>query len=128
MFDYTNDGCIINVRRLRAFMKWCCDRFEASYGRRHERGLFVYVLPPTFPDLSTEPTFHIGMRAIERSKFGEFAEVGKGRMSGCVSLSGGLGIKFCPWCGAVVAEFYRQSWQELLDEKITDEFRLLPAA
>ena len=28
--------------------------------QRHERGLFVYVLPPTFPNVSTEPSFHIG--------------------------------------------------------------------
>jgi hypothetical protein len=108
-------------------MKWCCDRFEASYGRRHERGLFVYVLPPTFPDLSTEPTFNVGMRALDRSKFGEFAKATKG-LSVYVSLSGGMGVKYCPWCSATLAKFYRRSWQELLDERITDEFRAFPAA
>lgn len=119
---------LLVVRRLHAFMKWCCDRFEASYGRRHERGIFVFVLPPTFPDLSKEPTYNIGMRALERSKFAEFSEDTKGRGTGCISLSGGMGMKFCPWCGTAVAKFYRRSWQELLDERITDEFGLLPAA
>jgi hypothetical protein len=108
-------------------MKWCCDGFRAHYEQRHERGLFVYVLPPTFPKVSTEPSFHIGMRALERSKFGELQEATKGRMGGCMSLSGGAGMSYCPWCGAAVAKFYRRSWQELLDERITDEFRILRA-
>ena len=107
-------------------MKWCCDGFKASYDQRHERGLFVFVLPPEFPKVSAEPTFHIGMRAIERSRIGELTEATKGRMTGCMSLSGSVCMRFCPSCGVPVAKFYRHTWQELLDERITDEFRLLP--
>jgi hypothetical protein len=109
-------------------MKWCCDGFRAHYDQRHERGLFIFVLPPEFPDVSTEPTFSIGMRVIERNRFGELQETTKGRMTGCMSLSGSMRLRFCPWCGATAAKFYRNTWQELLDERITDEFRLLPPA
>jgi hypothetical protein len=108
-------------------MKWCCDGFRAHYDQRHERGFFMFVLPPEFPKVSMEPTFHIGMRAVERSRFSEFSSATKG-MSGCVSLSGAMCFRFCPWCGTTVAKFYRHTWQELLDERITDEFRLLPPA
>ena len=104
-------------------MTFCCDRFGYSYQQRHERGIFVYVLPPTvtFPDV---PLFHIGMRALERAKFGELQEATTGRMAGCMSLSGGAGIRYCPWCGVLLADFYRRSWREMIDERISDEFRV----
>jgi hypothetical protein len=104
-------------------MTFCCDAFGYRFRERHERGLFVYVLPPLagFP---TEPLFHVGMRALERSRFGELQEAMKGGvMTGCMSLSGGTGIDYCPWCGAKLGRFYRRSWRELIDEKISDEFR-----
>jgi hypothetical protein len=102
-------------------MTFCCDNFKFGFGQRHERGIFVYVLPPppSFPD---EPLFHIGMRALERSRFGDLREATKGQMAGCMSLSCGTGIRHCPWCGVLLAKFYRHSWQEMLDEKITHEF------
>jgi hypothetical protein len=68
-------------------MKWCCQGFQASYGQRHERGPFVYVLPPV-TGATTEPSFHIGFRALERSRHASFSEAVKGRMDGCMSLDG----------------------------------------
>ena len=103
-------------------MKWCCQGFQASYGQRHERGLFVYVLPPV-TGATTEPSFHIGFRALERSRHASFSEAVKGRMNGCVSLDGSTGMRYCPWCGATLTKFYRKSWEEMLDEKITDQFK-----
>jgi len=101
-------------------MTFCCDRFEFAYKQRHERGVFVYVLPPTstFPD---EPLFHVGTRALERDEVGKLQEATKGRMSGCMSLSGGTGISYCPWCGMALANYYRDTWRQLLDERITNE-------
>jgi hypothetical protein len=104
-------------------MKWCCNGFRANYDQRHERGLIVYVLPQ-FVGASSEPLFHIGFRALERSRHANFSEAVKGRMEGCMSLGGSTGMKYCPWCGATLAKFYRNTWQELLDDKITNEFRL----
>lgn len=91
------------------------------YGERHERGLFVYVLPP-MEGPRPEPSFHLGMRALERTRHAAFSEAVKGRMEGCMSMSASACIKHCPWCGVTLAEFYRSSWQELLDERISDEF------
>ena len=104
-------------------MKFCCDRFELAYKQRHGRGIFVYVLPPT-PSFPTQPLFQIGMRALEPTKVLELQEAAKGQMTGSLSLSGGTAIGYCPWCGAVLAEFYRDAWPQLLDERITDELGL----
>ncbi len=104
-------------------MKWCCDGFRAHYDQRHERGVIVYVLPPV-AGASSEPSFHIGFRALERSRHASFSEAVKGRMDGCMSLDGSTGMSYCPWCGSTLAKFYQSTWQELFDEKITDEFRL----
>ena len=103
-------------------MKWCCQGFQAIYGQQHERGLFVYVLPP-ITGATTEPSFHIGFRALERSRHASFSEAVKGRMDGCMSLDGSTGMRYCPWCGATLVKFYRKSWEEMLDEKIIDEFK-----
>jgi hypothetical protein len=73
---------------------------------------------------ATEPLFHIGMRALEQPKVGDLQAAAKGRGSGCLSLSGGTGIRYCPWCGATLAKFYGDTWRELLDERITHELGL----
>ena len=78
---------------------------------------------PPVAGASTEPSFHLGMRALERSRHTAFSEAIKGRMDGCMSLSGSTGMKYCPWCGTALTEFYHHIWQELLDERITNEFR-----
>jgi hypothetical protein len=103
-------------------MKLCCDGFRAHYDQRHERGLIVYVLPP-ITGVWSEPSFHIGFRALERSRQASFSEAVKGHMEGCMSLDGSTGMRYCPWCGTMLTKFYGSSWQELLDERITDEFR-----
>jgi hypothetical protein len=62
------------------------------------------------------------MRAIERSRHADLGELLKGRMDGCMTLSGGMGMRYCPWCGVTLGKFYAAHWQELIDESITDEF------
>src|SRR5438105_7676369 len=104
-------------------MKWCCDAFRARYELRHERGLIIYVLPPV-AGASTEPLFHMGFRALERSRHAQLSEAIKGRMKGCMTLDGGTGIGYCPWCGEALRKFYRKSWEGVLDEKLTEEFNL----
>lgn len=103
-------------------MNFCCDGFMAQHEQRHERGLFVYVLPPA-RGTTAEPSFHIGMRAIERRRYDSLRDAARG-ISGPISLSVSTGMRYCPWCGATLAKFYRKSWPELIDEKIVEEFKL----
>ena len=102
--------------------KFCCVGFQAQHEQRHERGLFVYVLPPVSRE-SAEPTFHIGARAVERARY-DSLRVATRSMSDPISLSVSTGMRYCPWCGATLAKFYRKSWSELIDEKVVAEFKL----
>ena len=102
-------------------MKWCCDGFRNGYKFRHERGLLVFARPPV-SDVTTEPSFHFGFRALERDRQDALREALRGRMDGCMSLSGCTGMRFCPWCGVELVRFYRSSWQELVDQRLIDEF------
>ena|SRR5262249_27032167 len=103
-------------------MKFCCPGFQARHQQRHERGLFVYVLPP-ISGVATEPSFHIGTRAAERSRYDSLRDALKGT-GGPISLSVSTGMKYCPWCGVTLVKFYRHGWPELVDEKIVEEFKL----
>ena len=105
-------------------MKWCFDGFRNAYEQRHERGILVFACRPA-SGVRTEPSFHLAFRAVERSRYGSLQEAVRGRMEGCMSLSCCTGMRFCPWCGAELARFYRSSWQELVDQKILDEFTFL---
>src|SRR5215831_5668604 len=102
-------------------MKFCCVGFQAQHEQRHDRGLLVYVLPPA-PGASAEPSFHIGARAVERRHYDALREATRG-MSDPISLNVSTGMRYCPWCGATLAKFYRKGWPELIDEKIVDEFK-----
>jgi len=104
-------------------MKWCCEAFHGRYDDRHERGLIIYLLPP-IPGATTEPSFHLGFRALENCQVVGFKETLKGRIKGNITLNISTGMKFCPWCGAELLNFYQKSWPELLDERITSEFKL----
>lgn len=66
--------------------------------------------------------FHIAFRALEKYKHEAFSQAIKGRMDGCMSLSCCAGMRFCPWCGVELVRFYRSSWQELVDQRVIDEF------
>ena len=103
-------------------MKFCCPGFQDQHEHRHGRGLFVYVLPPV-PGAATTPSFHIGMRAVERSRYDTLRSALKD-IGDPISVSVSTGMKYCPWCGATLAEFYRQSWRNLIDATIVEEFKL----
>jgi hypothetical protein len=103
-------------------MEWCCDGFKYAYTFRHERGLFVFALPP---DSGVgKPSFHIGCRAVESVDIPQFQKLRReiGEAPVTVNLQAHTRMRFCPWCGKSVLRHYRQSWTELIDEKITEEF------
>jgi hypothetical protein len=102
-------------------MEWCCDPFRNGYDFRQERGLLVFAQPRGAAAMS-QPLFHIAFRALERNRQDALREAIKGRMEGCMTLSCCIAIKFCPWCGVKLAEFYGDSWHELVDQQVIDEF------
>ena len=100
-------------------MKGCCVGFQANFAHRHERGFSVYVLPP-IAGVSPDPGFHIGCWCVAPS---EVARVSAADQV-AISLHTSTGMRFCPWCGVPLDQFYHDTWQELLDDQISDEFQL----
>ena len=94
-------------------MEWCCDPFRNGYVFRHVRGLLVFARPRS-GSVTTDPSFQIAFRALERDRHDALREAIKGRMEGCMSLSGCIAINFCPWCGVELAQFYGGSWHALV--------------
>jgi hypothetical protein len=43
-------------------------------------------------------------------------------MDGCMTLGASVVIRFCPHCGIKLSDFYRDTWQDLPDEKLSEEF------
>jgi hypothetical protein len=100
-------------------MKWCCAGFQGSFEVRDERGLFVFAGPT--PGMTTEPSFYIGTRPVDRADSVKLQE-NLSRLPVPVNLLCRTGLRFCPWCGVELVRFYRDTWRELVDERISREF------
>ena len=105
-------------------MKWCCPAFQAHFSQRHERGSFVFAAPRD-AEHSPKPAFFFGFRALEPLLQRELADAVAGRLDGCMTISCHTGMRFCPWCGAELREFYQRTWQELVDEALLREFNVI---
>ena len=103
-------------------MNFCCDGFRNAIDQRHERGLFIYVLPPGHGD-ERRLAFRIASRSVLRADLQSFRQSGT-VMPMDVTLSCQTGLRYCPWCGVRLAEFYCDSYSELLDEQIIAEFNV----
>jgi hypothetical protein len=101
-------------------MRICCDDFKGHFEFRHERGTLVFALPRV-----TTGSFYLGFRSVARSVIPRVHDVLKVHEDlGAVYLRGCVSLRFCPWCGVELQKFYRDTWRELIDDKITDEFRI----
>jgi len=103
-------------------MKFCCDGFKGHFDVRHERGFLVFATRQSVGGVE-EPSFHFGCRPVARDAIPRVREALKGHDGiGSIYLSGCAGMRFCPWCGTELRKFYRDTWRELVDQKISDEF------
>lgn len=102
---------------------WCCDRFRYAFEQRRERGLFSFAKPPV-ENITSEPSFFIGFSSLEANRYSRFPEVVKARLEGGVSLSGSIGVKYCPWCGTKLSDHYSENWKGLTDQKVIAELCL----
>jgi hypothetical protein len=101
-------------------VNFCCTAFAAAIDDRHERGLFIYVLPPADGNDGL-PAFRIASRSILRS------DLERVQPSGLVTavpitLLCHTGLSYCPWCGIHLGDFYSGSYTEILDEHVISEF------
>ena len=103
-------------------MSWCCDSFHRATQNRDDDGFVAYIVPPTAGH--DNPAFGIGFRAIRRELVPQLQKAIIG-MSGNIKISGGIGLRFCPWCGVRLADHYRTSFRDIIDEDITREFHFI---
>jgi hypothetical protein len=85
-------------------MKWCCIGFENMLGQAGRRGPAILV------DASREhepPRFFVQFRAVAQGTNAHFPD------DVPISLVTEIGIKFCPWCGMSLAQFYAASARQL---------------
>jgi hypothetical protein len=103
-------------------MNFCCEGFRNAIDQRHDRGLFIYVLPPGHGD-PQRPSFRIASRSVLPDDLQRFQQSGA-VMPIDVTLSCQTGLRYCPWCGVRLAEFYCDGYPELIDEQIISEFKI----
>jgi hypothetical protein len=105
-------------------MNWCCHPFRNAMENRHGDGFVAYVVAPAPPQL--DPQFGFAFRAIRKEQIPDF-QTAVTTISGVgnIKLSGASRVRFCPWCGVRLAEYYRVSYEELVDEKVSREFEFV---
>jgi hypothetical protein len=81
-------------------VKWCCIGFENMVGQAGTRGVAVLIDGSRG---SVPPDFFIQFRALDTSVPPPFSS------DVPISVVMEIGIQFCPWCGALLREFYAES-------------------
>jgi hypothetical protein len=98
--------------------RWCCDGLRFAYARREERGMYVFAEPPV-PEIQSPVSFWLGTRAVAHRHLARVPDFPSAGVPFTVATW--LHIKHCPWCGSRLDDFYRETYDQLLDERISDE-------
>lgn len=85
------------MRDEEGHMKWCCVGFNNMSGEVGKRGAAVLVDASV---ASETPRFLVQFRAVDAEAHTRFPD------DVPISLVMEIGIKFCPWCGTLLGEFY----------------------
>ena len=78
-------------------MDWCCIGFKAQYENAGNRGSAVLI----GRNYSGGPEFTLQFRAVSQGY--EASIVSDGALR---SLVTDVGLRFCPWCGVFLADYY----------------------
>src|ERR1700759_1230508 len=106
-------------------MKYCCQGFRNALENKRDDGFVPYVVPPS--SRGKFPSFRMAFRAV-RSESVPAMRKAMATISSPptnVKLCGIFGLRFCPWCGAKLVEFYRSSFESLIDEHLLREFEFI---
>jgi hypothetical protein len=101
-------------------MKWCCDGIIHMFEQRYYRTIFVFAKPPS--STLNSATFWIGMRSVEHDKVEELRMLNIPRDIP-ITISTSFPISHCPWCGVNLSHYYRNSYSQLVDDEISNEFK-----
>lgn len=93
-------------------MNWCCLGFEGHYGNVGNRGSAILI----GKDFRGEAEFTLQFRALEPKC--ELPE----SVQNVVSTVLDVRIKYCPWCGEDLRQFYGQNIEDLHRKGFKIEF------
>src|SRR4051812_10132446 len=102
-------------------MRYCCSSLKDSFDSRHERGLFVFVRPSM--RAGAPPVFAFACRSVLPGDHEQLQQIALSR-SAPITLTSQQAIRFCPWCGVILADFYKDTYGEMMDEVLIAEFGL----
>jgi hypothetical protein len=105
-----------------ADMEWCCDGFRNAFEQRKDRGLFVYVRPPS--SANSGPLFSLATRSVRQEDIPLLQGAAKTLPEMDINLQSQTGMRFCPWCGIELKRF-EATYPKLLDEEIIAEFKTI---
>ena len=101
--------------------KWCCLGMQTAFSERGDRTIFVFAEPPN--EFIDRVTFWIAMRAVTQDALSELHPLALPPET-FLTIATRKAISFCPWCGTRLARFYRRRYSQLVDAKLTEEFKL----
>jgi hypothetical protein len=97
--------CSLPVFNKIIAMKYCCPGFECAVDNAGKRGPAVFV-----EDIGSKPLFLMQWRFADK----EVADSIVINSPHAVSLIEDVGLRYCPWCGVSLKDFYSKSWQDLV--------------
>ena len=103
-------------------MKWCCEGLKHSVDNRYERTIFVFSEHTGV--VNEKPLFWLGMRSVKNNDLSIFNE----QSLNCnvpITLRTRVPIFYCPWCGKKLLKYYKNNYNNLIDNELIKEFTLL---
>ena len=85
-------------------MKYCCSAFEGHLDEAGKSGFAVFG-----EDVGDKCLFLLQWRSVDKE-----SDLTAIRSPHPVALIGDMGLRYCPWCGVSLADFYSKSWKTLV--------------
>ena len=101
--------------------RWCCLGMQTAFSERGDRTIFVFAEPPG--EFIDRATFWIAMRSVTQHARSELPPLALPPDT-CLTIATRKPISYCPWCGSRLGRFYRRRYPQLVDAKLTEEFKL----
>jgi hypothetical protein len=101
-------------------IKFCCEQFKYNLSLTEERGISIFITPPN--EYLKEPAFFLLSRGIDKNDTHKLlADINN--CKAIINITTTTGIIHCPWCGIKLSKFYKNIYQELINEEILKELR-----
>ena len=101
---------------------YCCIPLRNAYNGRYNDGIFIYAYRDK---RNSNLLFRHGFRSIKKDdvkKFQESLNSINTRPDVCIKINMCGSIKYCPWCGCELKEYYKNKESLIVDEEMHKEW------